>query len=167
MGYPMPTLGQIVTYWRDNWRETFPDLRATRIGWAEPFCFRCGWLSPSPDPYASDYSWKYAAGWLERAHLVDHCAGGPDIPENLVPLCLFCHRSMHVYQEKEDRSKAIEWIRLLHDIKSQAPARSESWQMFTDFRYGCERYQRCPGFNQLFVDKSDLDILIKSHELTK
>lgn len=38
--------------------------------------------------------WKNAGGWLERAHLHDHCQSGNDDLSNLVPLCIGCHLFM-------------------------------------------------------------------------
>jgi len=101
----MPSLATMTRAWEklgeERLREVFPELRCFGIGWGEPFCFRCGWLSPSkeaadyprdwPAGRAIDAAWQAARGWLERCHLQDHYYGGTTDPLNLVPLCVLCH----------------------------------------------------------------------------
>lgn len=50
-------------------------------------CYRCG----------------QSARYRERAHVVNHCYGGADAVENLVPLCYRCHAQMPDFQLDEER----------------------------------------------------------------
>jgi hypothetical protein len=117
----MPSLAAIEKHWecldRDELKAIFPDHGVFGIGWGEPFCFRCGWLAPVADYPAVerrlkragklkgldecavrnrvyDATWNGAGGWLQRAHLRDHCHGGAETPDNIVPMCLSCHDHM-------------------------------------------------------------------------
>lgn len=137
----MPTLNAIVNYWRQDEYATFPKIRAYWIGWAEPFCFRCGWITPSPAPYAST-SWSTATGWLERAHLQDRCSGGSDEASNIIPLCGMCHRAMPEYEKEEDRERALAWIRA-----GQAIPLDTLWQIATDAAWSNENWRPFPGIN--------------------
>jgi hypothetical protein len=125
----MPTLYGIVQYWRGRYGEVFPNLKASYIGWGEPFCFRCGWLAPVDDTQATLAAvWNSARGWLDRAHLQDLALGGSNGPENLVPLCRQCHDIMDPY---ESRAEAIAYV------NDGIPADSW-WQMHTDAIFGSE-----------------------------
>jgi hypothetical protein len=68
--------------------------------------------------------WEFSGTFLDRAHLVDHSLGGDASPENLVPLCKKCHKSMSMtmFQTKEE---AIHWIKNI-------PLCHESFQEYTD-----------------------------------
>jgi hypothetical protein len=128
----------------DALKETFPDCRAMSIGWGEPFCFKCGWLSPVPEAadYPTEWSyervinkvWNSAAGWLERAHLQDHWAGGGSEPLNLVPLCPLCHESQPPCRTRE------EGVAFVNEASSFAPL---TWaaQLITEQ----DRTRRNPG----------------------
>jgi hypothetical protein len=142
----MPTLVGMVNYWRDHYTEVFPNLKASWIGWGEPFCFRCNWLVPVEDPYTRT-SWSVATGWLERGHLHDRSGGGSNEASNLVPLCQFCHRSMPEFPEGSEQ--AIAWIN--EGIKLPP---NTSWQIKTDSRWAGEKY---PGWDTLYRAKSRLD----------
>ncbi|WP_230582458.1 HNH endonuclease [Salinispora tropica] len=125
----MPTLYGIVEYWRGRRGVVFPNLKASYIGWGEPFCFRCGWLAPVDDTQATlAVVWNSARGWLDRAHLQDLALGGSNGPENLVPLCRQCHDIMDPY---ESRAEAIAYV------NDGIPADSW-WQMHTDVVFGSE-----------------------------
>ncbi len=131
----MPVLPKIVAYWAAEDRAAiFPNLAAHWIGWSEPFCFRCGWLVPLADPYAPA-SWSVANGWLEKAHLVDFCVGGPNTEDNLVPLCTLCHRFMP--ELIEDQQRAIDWV--------NAGEPNGMWQMATDAKWAGGEQKRFPG----------------------
>jgi len=96
----MPTMAKIIDHWTDNWEGPFPKLRCKEIGWGEPFCFRCGWLSPKD-------RWGEKGGLLERAHLHDHMWGGDETTENLVPLCIRCHEGM---PQCKSRGEGVEYV---------------------------------------------------------
>lgn len=137
-----PQITKVIDHWRLHDPEVFPDSHAFWIGWGEPFCFRCGWLPPLPEEWNGD-PWVAVGGWLELAHLHDHCAGGPDEPANLVPLCAICHRIMPDFPDGPKR--AIEWVRA-----SQPISGPWWWQMATDGRWGGDRYVPYPGWTALY-----------------
>lgn len=136
----MPKLSAISLVWEemdsDELRSLFPDLRCFGIGWGEPFCFRCGWLAPSPE--AADYpqtwkaerainaAWDAATGWLERAHLHDHRFGGEEDALNLVPLCPLCHEQQPFCRTREE---GIAFVNEGADVPEVMRA---AVQMFTD-----------------------------------
>lgn len=111
----MPTLAQIAEAWDGLAYEVletvFPRVRILSIGIGEPVCFRCGWLSPTPDaasfkPRKGDEegvrrAWKAAVGWLERCHLQDRARGGGNHPLNIVPLCPLCHDEQGMCDTRE------------------------------------------------------------------
>lgn len=146
----------VIDYWREHAPEVFPDIQASWIGWYEPFCFRCGWLPPLPevDPYQR---WTAIGGWLELAHLQDHCAGGSDKPENLVPLCEFCHHAMPEFPEGRDR--AIAWVRA-----GQPVSCSEWWQLATDGWWGGDQFIRYPGWTAIYRASRMVDALVARHQ---
>ncbi|WP_327038508.1 HNH endonuclease [Micromonospora maris] len=131
----MPTLYGIVQYWRVGYEKVFPNLKASYIGWGEPFCFRCGWLAPVDDTQATLAAvWNSAQGWLDRAHLQDLALGGSNQPENLVPLCRQCHDIM---DPCETRVEAIAYINDGIPVDSW-------WQMHTDTIFGSETNHYSP-----------------------
>lgn len=139
----MPSLTRIADWWmRDGHAAVFPNLMARAIGWGEPFCFRCGWLSPEPGHIAEIKlvrdPWKHARGWLERAHLAERCSGGADMPDNLAPLCSLCHRQMP--EAFGTRQAGIAWINSW-DASSLNPF----WQAATDLNWGGDSYRAFPG----------------------
>lgn len=105
---PLPSLPTIVEYWTESAPEIFPNIAGARGSWDDPFCFRCGWWPPSPEDFKGD-RWSIVNGWLERAHLLDKSAGGPNEPSNLVPLCPLCHLVMPEYRKSAE--PAIAWVR--------------------------------------------------------
>lgn len=115
----------VIDYWSSRGAPTqdLPHLASHWIGWEEPFCFRCGWMPP---PRPALRGWQGTGGWLEQAHLVDRFIGGPDVPENLVPLCFLCHDAMPDLFTL--RSAALQWISLATHPMPEPGA----WQMFTD-----------------------------------
>lgn len=97
----------IVDYWAEA---DPPQLHSHFIGWGEPFCFGCGWLAPVRDANtekALPRAWQTASQWLDRAHLQDHCLGGPGEPANLVMLCHLCHAGMPSFASRGD---ALQWV---------------------------------------------------------
>lgn len=98
----VPTLWVIASHWAT--REVF------RFDLELPCCFGCGYVADCKDDPAPKVQWNSAAGQLERAHLVDRCAGGLDGPQNVVPLCSPCHRVMPVFDIGEGPD-AIEWVK--------------------------------------------------------
>lgn len=143
-----PSLADVSLAWEavdpEALREMFPNLRCYGIGWAEPFCFRCGWLAPGPE--AADYktadhakaitmAWKAASGWLERAHLHDHAHGGDVDAWNLVPLCVICHDAQ---PQCRTREQGVAFV----NTEPEFAGFRMLIQMFTDHRY---RERRRPG----------------------
>lgn len=114
-----PSVDRIIERWRECAWE-LPELKAHWIGWGEPFCFACGWLPPIADGRRT--SWQYAARWLDRAHLHDHCFGGTDEPANLVMLCHLCHDAMPSFV---DRVPALAWVTNVRPAEMW-------WQFYTD-----------------------------------
>jgi hypothetical protein len=112
----------------ESLREVFPELACFSIGWGEPFCFRCGWLSPSkeaadyprhwPAGRAIDAAWEAASGWLERCHLQDHRFGGTADPLNLVPLCVLCHQEQ---PPCETRSEGLLFVNSVPPRRAMEP----------------------------------------------
>lgn len=128
----MPAMSRIAAHWRDH-SEGLVWLRSHDIGWGEPFCFACGWLAPisssgipsdTPPDTCLVILWRRASPWLDRAHLQDRCAGGPDAPDNLVPLCHLCHAEM-TEREFFSREAGLAWVRT--HTRCEA-----SWQAYTD-----------------------------------
>jgi len=143
-----PSLDNIASYWEQHFSDVFPNLEATRIGWREPFCFRCSWLVPAPDPYASR-KWNTARGWLERAHLLDFSSGGSNLAHNLVPLCLFCHKIMPPF---DDYIKALKWVRDGPSVEDHY------WQIYTDTHWGDENYPKdIPSWHALWSRRQKLN----------
>lgn len=105
----MPSMDAIINYWREH---DGPWLKSRYIGWGEPFCFACGWLAPVADGRAD--SWRQAGKWLDKAHLHDHAAGGPDEPFNLVPLCHLCHDRM---PESDSTMRGLLWVQNREDVE--------------------------------------------------
>lgn len=132
----MPTLTKVAMHWSAVAPQVFPNVKGSYGGWGEPFCFRCGWLSPIPA--VRTRGWDHASGWLQRAHLQDRAGGGSDSPENIVPLCALCHEAMPSFPD--DPSPAIEWVRVQHSVPC-----SQWWQLATDLRWGGDKFQDYPG----------------------
>lgn len=103
----------IVGYWAKKQDEG-------EIDWfniSMPHCVACKWRCPFTDDkqflylmeavmvneltesmYESTIShkelWEKSGRYLDKAHLVDHVNGGPSSPDNLIPLCKKCHKTM-------------------------------------------------------------------------
>lgn len=88
----MPTMWAIVRYWTGRGPFGFSEEEL-----AAPFCFGCGLEITGTSGRTPAARWESAAGRLERAHLVDRFLGGLDGPQNIVPLCVMCHRVMPVF----------------------------------------------------------------------
>jgi hypothetical protein len=152
----MPTLPRIADYWAagDN-SSVFPDLESRAIGWGEPFCFRCGWLSPLPESVIDgtvekpEDPWSYASGWLQRAHLAEKSIGGADTADNLVPMCSLCHRQM---SSELNRDQAIAWINAW-----DRAAGNIFWQQATDRTWGAASYRPFVGTGDFLLLRMQVD----------
>lgn len=147
----MPTLTQIAEYWRDAAVEVFPGMPPHGWNWDDPFCFRCGWEAPTPS--FEGPRWKWATGWLERAHLHERAAGGRDRLDNIVPLCPLCHRTMPVF--RDGPGEAIAWIRERHPFVPLG-----RWQYLTYAYWFGPRHRPYPGwpnflavFHQVYLEE--------------
>lgn len=152
----MPSMEMILDYWLDAAPKIFPEIRGAGTGWGEPFCFRCGWLAPIAA--GQTRPWREAKGWLQRAHLRDHVSGGPDKPENLVPLCDLCHHAMPPFGSS--RPHAIAWVRRVQPI-----SRPWWWQMATDARWGGEAFREYPGWRPFFAYHVQVGELMRRTEI--
>jgi hypothetical protein len=135
-----PSLYDIAEAWQAG--SELPDAHFRMIGLGEPSCFRCGWLPPVPDTgallsvnpkwsvlRATLETWKRASRYLDRCHLVDHCATQDNSLTNLVPLCRHpCHNEMPEFGEGQ-RAKALAWV-------AAGRRKPANWQMLTDFAGG-------------------------------
>ncbi len=65
-------------------------------------CVRCGFARQPPE-------WARAAGWLERAHIIDRVFDGLDLESNLLPLCSPCHLDQPVFRAGEE-APALRWF---------------------------------------------------------
>lgn len=110
-------ISDVIEFWR---HQDVDWLRASRLGWGEPFCFACGWLPRVID--GKPGSWEMAGKWLDKAHLQDHVVSGDDSARNLVMMCHLCHSIM---PEFDDRDLALAWVR-------DRPRAPSLWQAFTD-----------------------------------
>ncbi len=75
----LPSRDKIKAYW---WRELIllGKFHSKDEFFAAEFCFACGLL----------WDGKYAQ-CLEKAHIIAHCDGGTEAPDNLHLLCPTCH----------------------------------------------------------------------------
>lgn len=82
---------------------------------AEPWCFACHGTAPADCALEMDQQptlkkrWDFAGRFLQKAHLVDHCDGGLDAVQNIVPLCYGCHRDMPEFRAGTG-PWAIAWV---------------------------------------------------------
>lgn len=144
-GRRMPSLFQIAEFWKGNHASHLPDLLTGR-DLARPFCFRCGWRVPTWDTPMDDKAvWRYASGWLERAHLQDHSSGGPDTADNLVPLCTLCHRIMPEFPFAEDIPEALAWVR--GELHMSCP---RWWQSETNALWSSDQPLQFVGSDEFF-----------------
>lgn len=145
----MPHPFDVLTYWH----EKHDDLDSHWIGKSEPFCFRCGWLSPQ----ATDQGdltqraiWQQALCWLDRAHLVDRYPSGLDGVQNLVLLCRPCHKAMPEFGPNEvDTAK--QWV-------FSGVRRPWLWQITTDLRQPADS----PAVLRLWREFCDNAVMTKS-----
>jgi hypothetical protein len=135
----MAPLQQIAAYWAGTGAPEFPNLEARAIGWGEPFCFRCSWLAPVPEEGTITARWASAKGWLDRAHIVAHEAGGSGKAENLVPLCSLCHSLQPIHA---DGPAVIKWI-------AEAERCPWWWQFATDGLIGEPHWRPFPGRGEM------------------
>jgi len=81
----MPSKKEITLHWQQNYDIKFED----------DFCWGCG----------------YPTNSLHRAHLLAHCNGGDENPNNLILLCRFCHYEIQEHhtntQEQADKIKSL------------------------------------------------------------
>jgi hypothetical protein len=95
----MPDLYRVALYW-SQWPEFFElDLDA-------PECFRCAIVVALDETKTQREIWREASHYLQRAHLADRYWDGLDGPQNLIPLCVQCHRYMPSFDNGDD---AIRW----------------------------------------------------------
>lgn len=150
-----PALRAIVKYWRsfspDEMSGIFPKLQAFRTDWGEPFCFKCGWLTPSPD--GDETSWQMASGWLERAHLADWSISHANYVSDLVPLCVLCHRTMPSFSKREP---AISWV-------ADRVDQPKGWQQLTDFTFGLSDDYREVRKQAIEHLKDEFDARLREH----
>jgi hypothetical protein len=71
-----------------------PSIQAVRSHWGitHPECIRCG-----------------SETRVEKAHIIDRCAGGLDHAGNLLPLCHVCHREQPEFVNG-DEAEALAWF---------------------------------------------------------
>ncbi len=89
------------------------------IDWGEPACFACGYFSsewdriapwdeelngPTPDAVLNK---RWQKSRLERAHLMGHQFGGPNVAENYAMLCRRCHIDS---PDVADVETVVRWI---------------------------------------------------------
>lgn len=96
----MPTLYRVALYWSQ-----FPDVFDVDLDTA--FCFRCAIVVAFDETKTQREVWREANRYLQRAHLADRYRGGLDGPQNLVALCIPCHRVMPTFDDGEG---AIRWV---------------------------------------------------------
>ena len=81
----MPSKKEITLHWKKKYDITFEDN----------FCWGCGFRKHS----------------LDRAHLLAHCNGGDEHPDNLILLCKFCHYEIQEHhtnnQEQANKIKSM------------------------------------------------------------
>lgn len=150
----MPTLSRIADHWAVGGHADVFGNRVTFVfALSEPVCFRCGWLAPLPDMYATDFAaqdpWRYANGWLQRAHLAERSADGPDTVDNLVPMCSLCHRQM---PEQLTRDAAVAWIN-----NWERDSRNPFWQAATDMAWSGDKYTAFPGTGNFLIYRLQID----------
>ena len=101
----MPSLWVIADYWHNR-----PDvLELDPEGIEAPYCFGCYIEAPYDLELPLKDRWRRANRCLQRAHLVDRCVGGLDGPQNIVPLCAFCHRHMPAFGVGQGPA-AMAWV---------------------------------------------------------
>jgi hypothetical protein len=110
----VPRKTRIAEYWAARERAVFA------VDLLEPACFACGWWQEHWD--AQRRPWEAAR--LQRCHLTPKSLGGPDAVENLVLLCISCHRAApdHVNPEWMIRwiqSRDDWFIRRWHEIVAE------------------------------------------------
>lgn len=114
----VPPKMSVIAAWWVEWNRGRGGSPLLGECWSEsPFCFRCRWRAPWDDRIDdSTYevailqrkNWDWCGGWLEKAHLVAHHAGGSNDPSNFVPLCAPCHEEMGSLAES--RESALSWV---------------------------------------------------------
>ncbi len=105
----MPSLQTVAEYWLQRDGSPFDD---DPVGIGKPHCIRCGFMHRwviKRGVYWPTPAWDSASAWLDRAHLVDRDLGGLDGPQNVVPLCLGCHKIMPSFGSEEG-PEALWWV---------------------------------------------------------
>ena len=81
----MPSKDEITIHWKKKYDTTFNNN----------FCWGCG----------------FSHSTLHRAHLLAHCNGGNEHPDNLILLCKLCHYEIQEYhtntKEEADKIKSL------------------------------------------------------------
>jgi hypothetical protein len=96
----LPDLWTIVSYWAERDDLFYVELE-------HPNCFACGRTYGMDDIPEPRDRWIAARSKLERGHLVNRARDGLDGPQNLVPLCGMCNKSMPIFSRPDP---AIEWV---------------------------------------------------------
>lgn len=102
-GRYLPSMWKIVTHWSGDNDWFGVDLE-------HPHCFACHRTVPGIDMSLSpERRWSAAASILERGHLVNRVRNGLDGPQNLVPLCNLCNKTMPIFSGPLPPGP-IEWV---------------------------------------------------------
>lgn len=104
--YYMASLWEIARYWSERVPAEFS---FEPLPW--PHCFACNQDVPCRGKDSIPDRWNKASAYLDRAHLVDRELGGLDGPQNLVPLCLECHRRMPSFRGHDEHPGPVGWVR--------------------------------------------------------
>jgi len=97
----LPSLWEIAKYWAGPGKGFCVDL-------SRPACAGCGCPVPNREGYP-EFEDRWTDCGLHRGHLINACAGGPDVVENLVPLCPICNYNMPVFGQGELQA-AVDWV---------------------------------------------------------
>lgn len=82
-----------------------PTLRSIARHWGmedgPARCYRCGITRPH-------WTWD-GNGGIDRAHIITRCYGGLDDVQNIIPLCIACHRMQPGFGPG-DEDEAMAWM---------------------------------------------------------
>lgn len=152
---------QIFDYWkdkaitRDGKIVPYDDMSIEAIpvvfDWGEPKCWACGRRIDKVFDYATyekylsenvNKIWDYAevAKNLNKCHIIPHCIGGADEPENLFLLCEGCHIES---PDTENPENFFRWIYRRRKSESSINGFIIS-QMKDDFLYWCAEKGKNP-----------------------
>lgn len=152
---------QIFDYWKDKAitkdgtviLDNFDDKNSVPVvyDWGEPRCWACGQVVNKVFDYETyekllisnvNRIWDYSevAAKLNKCHIVAHCIGGSDEPENLFLLCEGCHI------ESPDTENPENFFRWIYRRRKAEPCLNGfiPSQMKDDFLYWCKEKNRNP-----------------------